>query len=252
MHDNKSITDAVRILRETDTARLTCFKVYVHFHHQAIYAYVRQEFNLWLLNDFAPKCDTDTRKQLRSSLTKGCTRSKARGSWEDAFRRDTWTIHSKTPEKSPKWVLAALNDLETQSQLGQHSKLLQIDPHDFWTAQIDITTDSTTLNPLNRLMSRYDTFKRLEQRGKHGRRFTALLIWYQVYQELNNARAENRLGMADTSNVAGALEKVASDHEVNVEDIVKCRTEATGWMRFAQVFGPGAMLLAGVNAMYVG
>jgi hypothetical protein len=171
--------------------------------------------------------------------------------WEDVFRRDTWAIHAEHPTKSPKSILTALRDLETQSRPEQLSKLLQVKPHEFWTTQVGTTTDSVTLDPLNRLLDRYDAFIRLEQKGRQGRRFTALLVWYQVYRELGNAGAENRLAMAETSDVAVALEKVASDHEVSVEDIAKCRTEATGWMNFVRVFGPGAMLLAGVNSMYV-
>jgi len=108
-----------------------------------------------------------------------------------------------------------------------------------------------TLDPLNRLLNRYDTFKRLEQKGRQGRRFTALLLWYQAYRELKNAGAENGLAMAETPDLKMALIKVASDHEVSVEDFTNCRTEATGWMNFVRVFGPGAMILAGVNAMYV-
>lgn len=111
-------------------------------------------------------------------------------------------------------------------------------------------TPSADAASLHQLLHRYGAFEILSQWGKQGRRFTTLLIWYQVHQELKKAGAGERLHMSEVdSDVSNAIEQVAADHKVDVKAIERRRYDANGWLRFVSQFGPGAMLLPRQNTM---
>jgi hypothetical protein len=176
----------------------------------------------------------------------------ATNTWEDAFRREIWAVKSKTPRKSPRHVLEALQDLNAQSQPEQHLCLAKIDPQEFWNTEKGLSGTAAHLAPLNLLLDRYGVFENFSQRGKHGRRFTSLLIWHQVHQELKKSGSDDRLHMpGSNSDVSRAIEQVATDHKVDVGSIERRRYEANAWLRLVDQFGPGVMLLPRKDAMYV-
>jgi hypothetical protein len=155
---------------------------------------------------------------------------------------------SKTPRKSPQMVLQALEELEAHSAPKRCTDLSKIDSQKFWSKQQDPSSSHVHLASLNHLLHTYQEFETLSQWGKHGRRFTTLLIWYQVDRELKKIGAGDGFHMSgEDSDVSTAIENVAADHEVDIEVIEKRRYEANGWLRLISQFGPGAMLLPTKN-----
>lgn len=222
-----------------------------------------QEFTFWLHDCFIPGCDNTTRKRLKSSLSSVPAKinKKTKDGWEHAFRRDFWAVKSKNPNKSASTVIDALKDLEHEASKdlqstvfpGQDTDLMQINPKRFWAAQVEYAAKSSAEStPLKRLLHRYDVFESLSTWGRQGRRFTALLIWFQVQRELEIAGDQDSLQMpGGDTDVAKAIRRIAAKHEVDSEVVQRRRYEANGWLRLVNHFGSGAILLPSKNSMYV-
>ncbi|GAB7336540.1 hypothetical protein MBLNU13_g09814t1 [Cladosporium sp. NU13] len=234
MYDVNAIDDAVKTLKGSDPERLAQHK----------------EFNQWLHHDFVPKCGLEGQKRLKSSL------NSISGARDPALTpkppfHALWLKKSKTPKKSPEKAFNALEDLEAQSTPEQCALLIEIDTKGFWCGQQGLSSSSAHVTLLSRLLHTYQGFEAVSQRSKQGRRFTTLLIWYQVYEELKNIGAADGLRMPNVdSDVSTAIENVAADHKVDFEMIEKRRYEANGWLRLVSQFGPGALLLASKNRVY--
>jgi hypothetical protein len=247
MYDPDSVDHAVEILTKSDPERLIQHEVGHCIFHCTTYAYQNpKKFNQWLHHDFVPKCGVETQKRLKSSLN-SISKVKeptliSKDGWETTFQ--SFWAKSKTPRKSPQTALQALEELEAQSTREQCTYLRNIDPKKFWNKQQGPSSSHVHMASLNRLLHTYQEFERLRERSKHGRRFTTLLIWYQVHRELKKIGAGDGFHMSGVdSDVSIAIENVAADHSVEVEVIEKRRYEANGWLRLISQFGPGALLL---------
>lgn len=205
---------------------------------------ILQGFKDWLFKEFVPNCDTETRNTIRSSLR--TKRKAAAKSGEQKTRFEIWASNDGTIRKSPRDILMALEDFQTQVCLDRHITLQDEDAAGFWKQNVSLSHEEVDrpILPLGRLLQTYHASERATLVGKIGRRFTVILMVQQVEAELEVAQAEERLAMPGAkSNVSQAVQHLSASHNLNAELVNKCRSDGAGWLRFIEEWGFGAIML---------
>jgi hypothetical protein len=187
----------------------------------------------------------------RRGGAKGSSKGKKKApTWKELFLQEAW----QSRPKKPRFVLAALKDLEIQAQLeiqtqlenetqlDKKPSLSEIKPDHFWERQVLPQVATTGVSTWSRLLETHDGFRQISRWGRQGRRFTSLLVWEQVRLDVQLARRENRTPPSETD-LSQAIEQIATIHGVDSGAIKMCRREGQGWLQLVKHWGFGAMLL---------